>query len=879
MTLSFRLDFLRAGRWLDPHAFHLTNVLIHVAATLAAYVACCVLIGKRRSGLAFLAALLFALHPVHSECVSNVTSRSDALAAVFQLLAVALHASGRGVESPEIVRGAAAKTIPSSLAACLRAGCVPSLNSLPRFIAIVACLAAALLCKETSLVVPLLFVALDCINAVGRSLARSDASTDSNVSSKGVVGIVRGCLQELLASGAAVRSVIYICVAAGSYYYRITVMAKGYDLSSFANAIHNPFTELKDPLARWLSIPYVQAFALSKLLLPYWLQHEHHAMAMVYSWRDARSLFTVAIFGFYGMCALIALRLIVATMRGRDQATVALIAANDTSTAANGSESSIGSGTANGAGGGGQPPQEWKKPEGSRKATPIASGPGRPAVDGANEDGAARAADAVSSSCLILYSLAFVAITYAPSSHLLVYVAFTVAERTLFLPSFGACLLMAELIGLLAGSRRLRGSSSLSSLQPVQKIQAVDSPKAAVVKTIEKAQGAPPSAVSSSSSAYSLNARPATAATLTVCLLSYYCARTWSRTADWLSEEALLYSSLQAYPHHNGMSVYGLGAIALYEATAKAAKGEWSADRVQARVAQAEAWLKQACNWTTLAEPHVLLSQLYWRHGYRGDKAAGMRLAEAEIAYLDNTTSPRKEGLTNLGLLMYSRSHQLAPWQVARSEYLILAAHVAHGYPPRHASIALLANNAGCIRTLSHPGRYGHSGLAEEAFAESMQLQEQLAGLAYDAATGDVRVSPAGGTGVVTVPVVYRNAAVMYAVYGEAGSALATIDRGLAVLRHGLRASSPASASSYFSEHIHGLITARAAIVTHVPTIDRWARLEAKAIGASVGSEPDMQDAAGGDKPGAVDTPIGGTVADRRMAVLGLECGMELLWW
>jgi DNA-binding NtrC family response regulator len=46
------------------------------------------------------------------------------------------------------------------------------------------------------------------------------------------------------------------------------------------------------------------------------------------------------------------------------------------------------------------------------------------------------------------------------------------------------------------------------------------------------------------------------------------------------------------------MTLYGLGAVALY-------KGDLD---------RAEALLARACNESTMVEPHILLSQLYWKH-------------------------------------------------------------------------------------------------------------------------------------------------------------------------------------------------------------------------------------------------------------------------
>lgn len=80
-ALSFFLDrFL----WRDhPWGYHLTNVLLHLAAVLLFYDLVRSLTG--RGVWAWLAAVLFCTHPVHSELVANIGYRSDLLAGVFLL--------------------------------------------------------------------------------------------------------------------------------------------------------------------------------------------------------------------------------------------------------------------------------------------------------------------------------------------------------------------------------------------------------------------------------------------------------------------------------------------------------------------------------------------------------------------------------------------------------------------------------------------------------------------------------------------------------------------------------------------------------------------------------------------------------------------------
>lgn len=68
-----------------------TNLLLHCIAS------CLVLVLLRRlfpivNKVPFLAALLFAVHPVHTEAVSGIVGRADLLCAVFYLLVVLMYA-------------------------------------------------------------------------------------------------------------------------------------------------------------------------------------------------------------------------------------------------------------------------------------------------------------------------------------------------------------------------------------------------------------------------------------------------------------------------------------------------------------------------------------------------------------------------------------------------------------------------------------------------------------------------------------------------------------------------------------------------------------------------------------------------------------------
>ncbi|XP_047246431.1 protein O-mannosyl-transferase TMTC1 isoform X3 [Girardinichthys multiradiatus] len=81
--LTFKLNILLGG--MTPLYFHIINMCLHCAVTcLLMYTCqCCVFENPR---LAFITALLFAVHPVHTEAVSGIVGRADVLACLLFLL-------------------------------------------------------------------------------------------------------------------------------------------------------------------------------------------------------------------------------------------------------------------------------------------------------------------------------------------------------------------------------------------------------------------------------------------------------------------------------------------------------------------------------------------------------------------------------------------------------------------------------------------------------------------------------------------------------------------------------------------------------------------------------------------------------------------------
>ena len=86
---SFAIDWGLSGG--DPRWFHAVNIVWHALAAAAVWMLAAELLLPMP---AFLAALTFAVHPVHVEAVANVVGRLECMAAVFVLGALLAHRRG-----------------------------------------------------------------------------------------------------------------------------------------------------------------------------------------------------------------------------------------------------------------------------------------------------------------------------------------------------------------------------------------------------------------------------------------------------------------------------------------------------------------------------------------------------------------------------------------------------------------------------------------------------------------------------------------------------------------------------------------------------------------------------------------------------------------
>jgi len=95
--MTFALDWA-VGK-AQPFGYHLVNLLLHAGVTLLLYFVLGLLMEgvPRGDTISFVAALLYAVHPIHTEAVAWITGRSELLAAGLLLAAWLLHLKDRPI--------------------------------------------------------------------------------------------------------------------------------------------------------------------------------------------------------------------------------------------------------------------------------------------------------------------------------------------------------------------------------------------------------------------------------------------------------------------------------------------------------------------------------------------------------------------------------------------------------------------------------------------------------------------------------------------------------------------------------------------------------------------------------------------------------------
>jgi tetratricopeptide (TPR) repeat protein len=80
--ISYAIDYQFSG--LNPLGYHISNIFFHVLTTLFVFFTISALVENYR--VALCAALIFAVHPVHTDCVTYLSGRRDILSTLFYIL-------------------------------------------------------------------------------------------------------------------------------------------------------------------------------------------------------------------------------------------------------------------------------------------------------------------------------------------------------------------------------------------------------------------------------------------------------------------------------------------------------------------------------------------------------------------------------------------------------------------------------------------------------------------------------------------------------------------------------------------------------------------------------------------------------------------------
>lgn len=98
VTTSFAVDY---SLWkLDPRPYHIENAFIHAFNSVLVYIVTALIVGNALT--AFLAALIFAVHPIQTQAVTLISGRANVLFLLFFLLSFIFHIKSRTVKEPTL---------------------------------------------------------------------------------------------------------------------------------------------------------------------------------------------------------------------------------------------------------------------------------------------------------------------------------------------------------------------------------------------------------------------------------------------------------------------------------------------------------------------------------------------------------------------------------------------------------------------------------------------------------------------------------------------------------------------------------------------------------------------------------------------------------
>ncbi|KAK7108448.1 protein O-mannosyl-transferase TMTC2-like [Littorina saxatilis] len=461
-VLTFRLNYYLGA--LEPWGYHLGNVLCHAAtAALFTHLARRLLV---RTFPTLVAGLLFAVHPIHTEAVAGIVGRADVLACFFYILTL--------------------------LCYMRYAGCRDSAERRARrwgwMVCVVMGTASALLTKEQAV-------------TVLATCATYDVFLRHRASLRDVI-----TLKILTASSYRRLLEGFLCLAlCGVSLVGFRIYFMGNKPPEFAPS-DNPASDSDSWLTRALTFNFLPAFNVWLMLFPCTLSFDWSmsAIPLVESAADVRNMATLALYGCLGYVGVhvvkgVNARACVPKVMGKPHANGNGVAGHHHhhphSSHIHFSRSQSSSSHLNSSSSASSSPSHKRRISNSSTDSvsdfPISS----------SSSSSTKSSFFSSSRSLnvLILSLSILMFPFIPASNLFFYVGFVIAERILYIPSMGFCLLVGQGAYLL--SVRWRSEGKRKGVQ---------------------------------------------AAVLILILL--FSARTWLRNQDWQSEEKLYRAGISVNP-------------------------------------------------------------------------------------------------------------------------------------------------------------------------------------------------------------------------------------------------------------------------------------------------------------------------------------------
>ena len=556
---------------LDVRGYHVVNVLLHaLASVLVFYVAKAIMrIGapagvsdRAQHPTAAWAALLFAVHPVHVEAVANVAGRAELLSACFYLatfLAASQWRSGaQGVASLE--RTSQAATLPRM---CFRLAVTAVL------------LVASVACKESGITALVVAAAANTLDEVARRRSDSHHHSSSSSSLRKCTragtpthtreSTIRRDKQEARVPVIWARALLcelpLVAITGAVLWRRLRVHPGSWP--SFAEA-DNPAAHCSDLATRVRTIAYLNARHLALLFAPVHLCPDYSGVAvpLITDFKDPRNVSTLVVLGTVFAVTSYLLRQVLRTSGGHIASDIAgeEMGNGTHERRRNGNEHDNGNDSGNGNVG-----------KDARTVSPrAAERPGTATFLHALPD--------TDASFSYLACVAWVLVSYTPSSHVFITVGFVLAERTMYTPSVGLCiaapLLMSRLLDQLrhrpatATNGQPTGTSS-NAAAPLSNSSgssttATPSTSASTSSASFPSTSAPtPSSPTTPTTSSSTSSSSHTVARRLVLLLANAvvvacAARTLARNRDWRGNLSLWSASYAQCPH-NARTLNNLG--------------------------------------------------------------------------------------------------------------------------------------------------------------------------------------------------------------------------------------------------------------------------------------------------------------------------------